>query len=77
MEIRLGPELEAAVIESARRRGVTPEELAVGALREWFLPAGEAIRPRDEWERRLLGAATDCGVSLPHAALSSEGLYES
>jgi hypothetical protein len=34
------------------------------------------IQPRDECERLLLGAATDCGVSLPHAAVSSEGLYE-
>jgi hypothetical protein len=27
-------------------------------------------------KRRLLGAATDCGVSLPHEAVNSEGLYE-
>ena len=30
----------------------------------------------DEWERNVLGLATDCGVSLPHSALSGEGLYE-
>ena len=34
------------------------------------------IQPGDEWERRLLTAATDCGVALSHEALSSEGLYE-
>jgi hypothetical protein len=32
--------------------------------------------PRDEWERHLLGVASDCGVSLSHASVSSEGLYE-
>ncbi len=31
---------------------------------------------KEEWLRRLRGAATDCGVSLSNEALSSEGLYE-
>ena len=35
-----------------------------------------AVQPQDEWERRLLGVAQDCGVSLPDLAVSSEGLYE-
>jgi predicted DNA-binding antitoxin AbrB/MazE fold protein len=35
-----------------------------------------AVEPQDEWERRLLELATDCGVSLSNAAVSSEGLYE-
>lgn len=39
-------------------------------------PLSPPVQPRDEWERKLLGAATDCGVSLPDAALSSDGLYE-
>jgi len=30
----------------------------------------------DEWERQLFGAARDCGVSVPDAALGSDGLYE-
>jgi predicted DNA-binding antitoxin AbrB/MazE fold protein len=34
------------------------------------------VEPQDEWERRLLGLAKDCGVSLPDSAVSSEGLYE-
>jgi hypothetical protein len=76
MVIQLGPELEAALIESARRRGVAPESLALDTLRERFLAAASTVQPRDEWERHLLGAATDCGVSLPHSALSSDGLYE-
>ncbi len=76
MVIRLSSELEAALIESARRQGVAPEVLALDALRERFLAAATTVRPQDEWERRLLGVATDCGVSLPHSALSSDGLYE-
>jgi hypothetical protein len=76
MVITLGPELEAALKEQARRRGVAPEVLLLEALSERFLAPPAAIQPQDEWERRLLGAATDCGVSLPHAAVSSEGLYE-
>jgi hypothetical protein len=75
MVIEIQAELEAALIESARRQGTDPEALALGALRQRFLD-DSAIQPRDEWERRLLGSATDCGVSLPHSALSSDGLYE-
>jgi hypothetical protein len=30
----------------------------------------------DEWVRRLRQIATDCGVSLSDAAVSSEGIYE-
>lgn len=76
MVITLGPELEAALNELARRQGVTPEVLALNALRERFLTPTQPVSPQDEWERRLLGAASDCGVSLPHSAVSSEGLYE-
>jgi hypothetical protein len=75
MVINVGPELEAALNEAASLRGVAPELLAVNALRERFLGAA-ALQPRDEWERGLLAAARDCGVSLPNSALSSEGLYD-
>lgn len=77
MVIDLDSELEAALIESARRQGVAPEVMARDVLRARFLATTLPVRPQDEWERRLLGAATDCGVSLPHSALSSDGLYES
>ena len=76
MVLTLGPELEAALNEVAGRRGVAPEELALAALRERFLSAASSLQPRDEWERGLLAAARDCGVSLPDSALSSEGLYD-
>ena len=32
--------------------------------------------PQDEWERRLLGVGSECGVSPSHPAVSSEGLYD-
>ncbi len=76
MVINLSPELEAALTESARQQGVTPDALASRILRERFLPAGSSAGPEDEWERNLLELATNCGVSLPHSALSSEGIYE-
>ena len=76
MVITLPPQLEVVLSEQARRRGVAPEILALDALRERFLPAASSVEPRDEWERRLFGAAIDCGVSVPDSALSSDGLYE-
>ena len=75
MVITLDPELETVLREVARRQGIAPETLAVNALRERFLAAA-ALQPRDEWERGLLAAARDCGVSLPNSAVSSEGLYD-
>jgi hypothetical protein len=75
MVITLSPDLEAALSELAKRRGVAPEMLALQVLRERLLAAA-ALKPRDEWERGLLEAARDCGVSLPDSALSSEGLYD-
>jgi predicted transcriptional regulator len=74
MVITLGPDLEAALNELAHQQRVAPEVLAVNALRERFLATG--LQPRDEWERGLLEAARDCGVSLSDSALSSEGLYD-
>ena len=76
MVISLEPELESALKELAHKQGVAPEVLAVQVLREHFFTPASRIQPRDEWERRLLSAATDCGVALSHEAVSSEGLYE-
>jgi hypothetical protein len=74
MVINLGPQLEAVLTEQARRRGVAPELLALEALRDRYLPKKFQIEPRDDWERKLFEAATDCGVSLSNEAVSSEGL---
>lgn len=76
MVINLTPPLEAALSEQARQRGVAPEMLALSALQDRFLPNVPPVEPRDDWERKLFGAALDCGVSLPDSALSSDGLYD-
>ena len=76
MVIKLSPDLEAALNESARQQGVAPDVLAITVLRERFLPRSPSLASQDKWERILLGLGTDCGVSLPHFSLSSEALYE-
>ena len=75
MVLTLGPDLAAALKDLAVRKGVAPDELALDALRATFLKS-PALQPRDDWERQLLGLAKDCGITLPHWALGSEGLYE-
>jgi hypothetical protein len=75
MVVTLDSKLEAALKEKASEQGIAAEELALKVLRERLL-AGVAPEPRDEWERGLLEAARDCGVSLPDSALGSEGLYD-
>jgi len=72
MVITLTPQLENALATQARRQGVAPEALALDVLGRQLLPPA----PADEWERRLFAAAVDCGVSVPDAALSSDGLYD-
>jgi hypothetical protein len=76
MTITLSPELEVALTAAAQRQGVAPNALALNVLRERFLAPAPAIQPQDEWERRLLRLAKNCGVSLPDEALSREELYE-
>jgi hypothetical protein len=76
MVITLDPQLTAALSDLAQRQGVSPEVLALNALRERFLPPAAKVQPQDDWERRLLGLAKDCGVSLSDAALSREDLYD-
>jgi hypothetical protein len=76
MVITLGPDLAAVLSDSARKQGISPEELVIKALRDCFLAPGSRVQPRDEWGRELLAAASDCGVSLSNEAVSSEGLYD-
>jgi len=76
MVVNLPPQLEAAINEQAQRRGVAPEAVALDALRRQFLRNMPPIEPQDEWERKLFGAAIDCGVAVPDWALSRESLYE-
>ena len=76
MEITLDSDLEAALNEAANRLGVTPRLLVLSVLRERFQGTPALREPQDDWERRLRSLATDCGVSLPDWAVSSEGLYD-
>ena len=76
MVIELTPKLTVALGEQTKRSGVSPETLALEAIRDRFLPKVPSVLPQDEWERKLFSAASDCGVSLSNEALSSEGLYE-
>ncbi len=75
MVLPIQPDLQNA-LAAARKQSVTPEELAVNTLRQQFLPRPLPFEPRDEWERDLLEAAIDCGISLTNEAISSEGLYD-
>ena len=76
MVISLEPELETALNSAANELGKDPETLVLKTLRERFLPLSERLEPRDEWERRLLSAASDCGVSLSDRALGREEIYD-
>jgi hypothetical protein len=76
MVITPEPQPEAALAAAARQRGISSEELALEALRQKFLPRPLPFEPQDEWERRLLSNATDCGVSPPDSAFSREELYD-
>ena len=75
MVLVLPSHLESVLADEARRQGVAPETLALDVLRR-HLSSVAPPAPIDDWERRLFGAAIECGVSVPDAALSSEGLYD-
>lgn len=74
MTITLDPELQAAVNAAAQHQGITPEALVLKQLRERYLL--KALKPRDDWERRLLAMGIDCGVSLSNEALSRDTMYD-
>jgi hypothetical protein len=76
MTITLDANLERTLQQVASHLGVPPEQVALDVLRERLLARATTIEPQDEWERNLLAAAKNCGVSLPDSAVSSEGLYE-
>jgi len=80
MTITLNPDMLDALQKHARQHGTTPEALVLAMLREKFaLPSiAPAITPvaQDDWEKLVLDIGTNCGSSLSHESLSSEGLYE-
>ena len=75
MTLTLDQTLEAALQLYAKAHSISPEDLALNILREKFPPRSLLQDPRDDWERNLMSIGKDCGVSLPHSAFSSEGLY--
>jgi hypothetical protein len=75
MILNLDPELELELQEQARHEGIAPEQLALHYLQERLRLAAN-LKPRDEWERRLLDMARPWGISFSNEALSSEGLYD-
>lgn len=76
MVITLNPELETAVMAIAREQGLPPETVVLNVLHSQLLGKPQPIQAQDDWERGLLEAARNCGVSLSNSALSSDGLYE-
>jgi hypothetical protein len=77
MTISLSSELEAVLKDRAQRLGTTPEALAVRILQEMLGPVTPPpFEPRDDWERLVLAAGTNCGVVVSPSALTSDGLYD-
>lgn len=81
MTITLTPDIEAAVAEQARQQGKTLEGLVIEAVLEKLALTSEGtkgydLKPRDEWERRILGIGIDAGVSLTDEQLTREAMYE-
>ena len=77
MTITLTPELEQAVAEDARQRGIAPEDAALTALHERFLPVspvaadtGDAL---SEWEQMMQDAAAQIAAVSDgeHAGLAA------
>jgi hypothetical protein len=67
MTITLTPELQQAIGEDARKRGVTAEEVALTALRERFLPEmpfGGTEDNLSEWELEISAAAAQVDAVL-------------
>ena len=76
MVLSVEPDLELALHDFSKKVGLTPEVLARNTLRERFLKSPLQLEPQDDWERLLLGAASDCGVSLSDSALGREEMYD-
>lgn len=76
MTVTLTPELERAVEEAARKRGLPAGTVVLEALREKFLPAaqvadtGDAL---DEWEQMMQNAAAQIAAASDgeHAGLAT------
>ena len=68
----LTPELEAALVENAKTRGMAPEALAIEILEAKVLP--RALSPEREQLIRSFGIPG--GGSVPDSAFLAENLYD-
>jgi hypothetical protein len=75
MVITVPPEIGDALVEAARKLGVTPEDLVLDTLRA-KLAASTQPAPRDPWEDLLLSAGSPAGISLGDEVTSRESLYD-
>ncbi len=76
MTVTLTPELEQAVEEAARGRGLSAETVVLETLREKFLPAAQAMDTGDamgEWEQMMQEAAAQIAAVSDgeHAGLAA------
>ena len=77
MRIELSPALFAMSQARAAQLQIGPSVFAERILRQHLAKlSGELPTPQDEWERSLLNAAIDCGVSFSDEDVSSEGIYD-
>ena len=76
MTLTIDPVLERALNETAKHSGILPEDVVLNTLREKFAVPISSIQPKDDWERRLLGMATSCGVSPTEGAFNRDTLYD-
>lgn len=76
MTITISPGLEAALIERARRHGVSPHDLAVMLLADIFQNGSTTPEPLDDWERRLVSLGLPCGVGHTHEDLGREKICD-
>ena len=76
MYLSLDSKLERTLIEYAKAEGISPEVLALKALREKFAALEASFEPRDDWERNLIKIGRNMGVVLTDEDLSSDRLYD-
>lgn len=77
LTLELDPDLEALLNDSAHKRGVTPEAIAVQVLREKLSTLQpESLESRDDWERTLRSIATPRGFGLTNEQLGREEIYD-
>ncbi len=74
MVIRIPDDIEADLVQAARKLGVTPEGFVLDTLRARL--GAQPVDGRDDWDVLLLAAGSPAGVSLPDEATTREALYD-